>query len=324
LLDIEKIENSRIALAREQIDLTEIVKNVCDTFRLLVSEKGLSLIVDLEPGIKMVGDKDRLSQIVSNLISNAVKYTKKGHVSISLSIKDELITFSVADTGIGMTSEQEDKLFQRFFRADNDYVKEVGGTGLGLSITKALVQHHQGEIIVTSEKDKGSVFTVHFPAPKSDIRSIQISKIDRKEDSARTPKTVKSQGEILIVDDDEDFTKILKIMISREGYTAEACHNKKELLNWIIHTEFRLIILDVFLPDANGIDLFKILSKDYQYQRPVILLSAKAIDQQVSDQAKALGVRAYVSKGSGISHIMSVIRRELDTGENNDQENSYR
>jgi signal transduction histidine kinase/CHASE3 domain sensor protein len=161
LLDIEKIESGRIRIDMEPVDLREVALQVCQTFEVIADRKGLSFRVEVpEEPVIVTGDHDRLVQVASNLVSNAVKYTMEGGIRVRLARDGETVRLAVTDTGIGMTEAEQAQLFSRFFRADNTYTREVGGTGLGLSIVKALVDQHGGTVAVRSAPGKGSTFTV--------------------------------------------------------------------------------------------------------------------------------------------------------------------
>lgn len=164
LLDIERIESGRIQVDMETIDFREVVGQVAKTFEVSAQQKGLDFQVVLADGpVPVIGDYNRLVQLVSNLVSNAVKYTREGTVTVRLAEAAPMVRLDVADTGIGMTEKDVAQLFTKFFRADNSYTREVGGTGLGLSIVKALLVEHGGHIEVESAPGKGSTFTVRLP-----------------------------------------------------------------------------------------------------------------------------------------------------------------
>jgi signal transduction histidine kinase/CHASE3 domain sensor protein len=169
LLDVEKIEHGRVQFAREPVSLTQVVQEVAQTFRMLAAEKELTFAVRMPEKLPPVnGDHGRLVQVVSNLVSNAIKYTKSGGVAIeAYANQGDHVSITVRDTGIGIPREARSQLFNKFYRVDNQYTREVGGTGLGLAIARAIVREHGGEIEVASEIGQGSAFTVTLPAMAS-------------------------------------------------------------------------------------------------------------------------------------------------------------
>ncbi|MCM2276726.1 MAG: HAMP domain-containing histidine kinase, partial [Oligoflexia bacterium] len=164
LLDIEKIQAGKIHLARERVDLGGVLAECVDTFRLLASRKGLALelrVAAREPFV--IGDRARLVQIFMNLLSNAVKYTDRGRIEVVAEERDFALSVEIRDSGIGISAEEREGLFEKFYRTKSAALSRQGGTGLGLAVTRALVEGHQGKIRVESEPGKGSVFAVRLP-----------------------------------------------------------------------------------------------------------------------------------------------------------------
>ncbi len=169
LLDIERLESGERKIELRDLALDEILRDVAATFAVNAREKGLALEVELEEGLQVKGDADYLARAFANLLSNAIKYTKEGKVSLRAradTVAGEAIV-EVTDTGIGMDAEELGRLFTRFFRSTNPYVREATGTGLGLAIVKATIDRHGGEIRVESKPNAGTKFTVRLPLSKS-------------------------------------------------------------------------------------------------------------------------------------------------------------
>lgn len=165
LLDISRMEAGRVELKRRRVDLHEAVRGVASALRPQIDARNQRLAIDLEPGeLPMWGDPDRIAQILTNLLSNAYKYTPDGgQITVRVRRLDGWVQTDVADTGIGLSPEDESRLFERFFRSGNEAARRAGGTGLGLAITKSLVELHGGQIKVTSAPGKGSTFSFTLP-----------------------------------------------------------------------------------------------------------------------------------------------------------------
>ena len=165
LLDVQRIESGRAPLQRRPLQLTDVIRHVAETFRVAAEQKGLVFRLELpQQELPLISaDPDRLTQIASNLVSNAVKYTKEGHVRVTVDRDDEWVHLRIADSGVGITPAEQKRIFEKFFRCDNKYARDAGGTGLGLAIVKMLVEEHGGEVRVESELGKGSTFTVSLP-----------------------------------------------------------------------------------------------------------------------------------------------------------------
>lgn len=164
LLDLMKLENNEITLAKFPVDVEEMVRKVAFTFGPEAAEKGLEIQVALAESLpKIYADKDRIGQILKNLVKNAVKFTDSGTIMIAAEAEDDWVKLSVSDTGIGIGADDLQRIWERFFKVDRGRSKNNKGTGLGLAIVKELVQLHDGEIDVESEPGRGTVFTLRFP-----------------------------------------------------------------------------------------------------------------------------------------------------------------
>lgn len=169
LLDIQRIESGRMPLQLSPTSLASVVTQVAETFRVQAEQKGLSFTVQVPEDVPQIqADPDRLTQIISNLVSNAVKYTKTGGVTISVSAVGDRVELEVKDTGIGISPADQKRIFEKFYRAEHPYVREVGGTGLGLPIVRTMVEEHGAELRLESQPGRGSRFIVSFPALKAD------------------------------------------------------------------------------------------------------------------------------------------------------------
>jgi signal transduction histidine kinase len=168
LIDLSRIEVGEIALYREWTDLTSIVEGAADTVRREFEKRSLSLTVRIEPDLPpLYVDQHRVTQILLNLLTNAYKYTVAGGATLDMSRADDTVRIVVADTGVGLTEEEQARLFERFFRSNHEVVQKAGGTGLGLAITKSLIELHGGAITFESEFGKGTTFTVSFPTAEN-------------------------------------------------------------------------------------------------------------------------------------------------------------
>ena len=163
LLDIEKIEAGKVSLDIQHVSFSDHIRQAVKTMEPQSNKKGLKLTTDTQENIEGYADPDRLTQILTNLISNAIKFTAEGSITVKLHTEGERVKISVCDTGIGISKSDQKKLFTKFFRAEDAYTRKAGGTGLGLSIVKELVEMHKGEITVKSTLQKGSEFIVILP-----------------------------------------------------------------------------------------------------------------------------------------------------------------
>jgi heavy metal sensor kinase len=167
LILLSKFDATQVELKMAPLRLDVLIQGICNFFQILAEQKGISLDVDASEEVMVMGDKVRLQQLFTNLIDNAIKYTFKGSIHVTLEKNKEDILVKVQDYGIGISQEEQEKIFKRFYRVDKSRSKETGGVGLGLNIAEWIAQAHHGRIEVNSELNKGSTFTVYLPIPKT-------------------------------------------------------------------------------------------------------------------------------------------------------------
>jgi adenylate cyclase len=217
VLDLSKIEAGKLELSPESVDLAPLIDEVTGTARQLAEQNKNSLIVEsLENLGPLIVDPMRLRQILLNLLSNACKFTKQGKVTLRVrKVVDgrNWIEFAVADTGIGMTPEQQAKLFEEFTQGDSSTARQYGGTGLGLAITRKLARMMGGEVKVASELGKGSVFSVRLPGSADSLAKTSIAS-----DDSRRPST----DCVLVIDDDATARELISDYLKAEGFSVVA------------------------------------------------------------------------------------------------------
>ena len=297
LLDISRIESGRVQLDLRAIPIREVVMQVVGTLQGRAQNKNIALQVDVPETLPLVwGDSNRVAQILTNLISNAVQYTPPGgRVTISARPNGDMMEVSVADTGIGISKEDQRKIFDRFFRADDPLVQETPGTGLGLPITASLVQMHGGQIWVESELGEGSTFT--FTLPLAVTRAATPS-----------PPAPSQGAPVLVVEDEADIANLIRIHLEREGYPVQIAGRGDEALRLAREIQPRLITLDIRLPDMDGFAILERLKRDPQTANiPVIVVSI------VPDREKGLQLGAvdYLGKPIDEERLMELVRRVL-------------
>ncbi len=263
LLDISRIETGRVGLKIELVDLVGVIHEVTDSMRGQITAKQLRLELELPAGpAEIMGDRSRLIQIVTNLLSNAVKYTDQGWISVSLTSLGEVVRLDVADSGIGIATEDQSRIFERFYRADTPVMVGRGGTGLGLAITKQLVELHGGRVWVKSDLGVGSTFTIILPSVA-------------QEAPLSVPMELSSDAKkILVVDHDRDLVALLRHQLAAEGYQVITATTGDQAIAKAIAQQPDLITLDLPLPDRHGFDVLRELKTHPEARHiPVIVLS---------------------------------------------------
>ena len=287
VLDLSKIEAGKLELNFETVNLAPLVDEVIGTARQLSDQNKNHLIVeDHDAPSTMTVDPMRLRQILLNLLSNACKFTKGGEVALrTRTIVDgrNWIEFAVSDTGIGMTPEQQAKLFQEFTQADSSTARQFGGTGLGLAITRKLAQMMGGDVTVTSELGKGSIFTVRLPASE-----------DQPPYSTNRGNAEPCGADcVLVIDDDATARELIAHNLQVAGFSAVTASGGLEGLKLAKELRPVAITLDVMMPDLDGWSVLAALRQDTELAEiPVIMVTI--LDEQ--RRATSLGAAGYLTK----------------------------
>jgi signal transduction histidine kinase/CheY-like chemotaxis protein len=283
VLDLSKIEAGKLELNPESINLVRLIDEVVGTARQLAEQNKNRLVVEVQDKLGMLtADPMRLRQILLNLLSNACKFTKQGEVALRVQrVADGggWIEFAVTDTGIGMTAEQQAKLFEEFTQADSATAQRYGGTGLGLAITRKLARMMGGDVTVESESGKGSVFTVRLPAGGATSSS---------EDLRRHGGHC-----VLVIDDDATARELIAEHLKAEGFSVTAAAGGLEGLKLAKDLRPMAITLDVMMPDLDGWAVLAALRQDPELAEiPVIMVTI--LDEQ--RRAASLGAAGYLTK----------------------------
>lgn len=326
LLDFSKLKNKDIELKRSNIHIKDSVELVLALCSPLAYGKELTLKNEIPADFVMVNaDENRLQQILYNLIGNAIKFTQTGTITISAVQTGKFAEITVADTGIGISPAQHEKIFNAFEQADTDFSVKNGGAGLGLSITKTLVELHGGTIRVDSEKGKGAkfIFTLPIAAKTSDGINAVFGQRDsgqvKREEDTHAAKDSGMQGKyydaeqqrielhktkkeanvfkILIVDDEPVNRQVLVNQFLLKKYIVITAVNGKEAVQIIKEIkDIDMVILDIMMPEMNGYEVCRILRKDYStLELPILMLTAKHQEQDIVMAFEA-GANDYLTK----------------------------
>ena len=299
ILDYSKIEADGIQLEEKGFYIPNIIEKVYDLFYYQAEKKDLNFQIDISPKVPVYveGDPLRIKQILTNLTSNAIKFTEKGSVKISVELlkrkgDNVQLQFSVKDTGIGMSEEYQENLFKEFSQADNSISRKYGGSGLGLSISKKLVELMDGEISVQSIPGEGSEFTFSLPLlAKADISVIE-SLLDKK------------GLKVLIVDDEYSSLKALESIIDSFNYDYKIVDSGEEAISEIKKSDnkeeivpFDLILLDYKMPDLDGIQVANWIKNNSELQKkPEIIMVTAYENDQLKTAVKDLDLEGFMTK----------------------------
>ena len=318
ILDLSKVESGNMLVHVDQFNSSEFLQSISDLFEESVKEKNLELlVVDEYKGI-IQSDKDRVSQIVRNLISNALKFTTEGSITITITRLDDAKTpvkISVKDTGIGIPLTQQEQIFKAFTQADGSTTRKYGGTGLGLSISKEFSALLGGTISLISQEGEGSEFIVKIANldPSQDTASHDIVTMDTpvQENQLVTDDRhiLDSQSAILVIDDDIAFSEVVYENIKSHKHFALVAHNAKDGIALAKEHNISGIMLDLTLPDMDGIEVLRILKSDVALKNiPIYIISSKDKDETLFEKG-AMGYGQKPLLSDDINRVVS----ELET-----------
>jgi signal transduction histidine kinase/CheY-like chemotaxis protein len=304
VLDLAKIEAGKLEWHMEPVAIAEIVERAMAATASLFEQKGLQAATDVAPGLpEVTGDRDRLIQVVINLISNAVKFTDQGSVTCRAARRGGEIVVSVADTGMGIAPVDQPKVFERFKQVGDTLTDKPKGTGLGLPICKEIVEHHGGRVWLESVLGQGSTFSFSLPlqaaaeaalgdAPGPIDLAALIRQL-RDQVVVTTPRSAGRQPRILVVDDEANIRDLLTQEFTEAGYQVRTAPNGREAVRSVRAERPDLVVLDVMMPEMNGFDVAAVLKNDpATMDIPIVILSIV----QDRDRGYRLGVDRYLTK----------------------------
>ena len=315
ILDLSKIEAGKVKIQRNPINLKEVIKAVTDILHFKAEEKSLALETTIPQNVQLnvIGDATRLVQVLNNLVGNAIKFTNKGRVRLTLTMEDKKLHFQVSDTGMGIPLDKVNSVFESFEQIHTGNTRGHGGTGLGLSITRQLVQLMGGTINLNSELGKGSTFIVALPYEPVDMQ-------EKKQSNGNTQHALLDMGrqmsglDVLLVDDNE-----FNLMLAQDdlqyfvpNIQITTASNGHEAVSSAQSHRFDLILMDVQMPEMNGLDaaleIRQLEQKDGKSPPPIIAMTASLLDREIQDCYMA-GMVDYVPKPYQLDEFIPVIYR---------------
>ncbi len=319
ILDFSKIESGKVELENTEFDLYILVENSVKVISGKCREKHIDLSWHIFPDLPrmFVGDPLRIRQILLNLLGNAVKFTEKGEIAVSVSLSDtgrseEIlpVVFSVKDTGIGISPDKSEIIFESFMQADNSTTRRYGGTGLGLAISKSLVQLMKGNISLKSEPGKGSTFVfeiplriVHKPLP------MPVQHISGQ-------KTENISGTVLVAEDNSVNMMIITQFISKTGCQVIRAENGLEAYRKFMENKIDLIFMDIHMPEMDGHEATRKI-REYENgtrHTPIVAITADAMSGD-KEKCLASGMDDYIAKPFKREQVLAAIRRFMADSE---------
>jgi len=307
ILDAEKIESGKMSFRFSPVELMPLVEHAVESNRSYAEGLQVELrITRAVEGVRIWADADRLQQVITNLLSNAAKFSPRGGVvEVAVSRGDGEVRVEVTDHGKGIAPEFRSRIFEKFAQGDSSSTREKEGTGLGLSISRAIVERHRGRIAFASEPGRATTFFFDLP-----------------EWGALMPEASPEAGErplILICEDDWDVARLLSLMLEREGYRADVAHDAAAARRLLRERSYAAMTLDLLLPDQDGIALIGELRQDEATSRlPIVVISVRADEGRTELNGGALGVVDWLVKpideGRLVAAMDRAVRAPLDRG----------
>jgi PAS domain S-box-containing protein len=319
ILDLSRIEAGKVELERREFSLRMNVGDVINTQLSLIHAKKLTITTDIPAEVpdNLAGDQFRLKQVLVNILGNAVKFTERGGINLAVSVEERqydvaLLRFAVTDTGIGIRPGVLEKIFAPFDQADTSTTRKFGGSGLGLSICKRLVELMGGEIRVESREGVGSTFHVLIPFA---VNEVQLERRDRRATDSRSPAWEGNLLRILLAEDNESSLMFFETILRMSGHRVDSARNGTEVLDKWGQGEYDIILMDVQMPEMDGIEATRIIrerARERGGNIPIVALTAHAMREDRASLLKQ-GFDGYVTKPMKMKELNEEMRRCLST-----------
>lgn len=315
ILDVSKLEVGKLILEERPFDLRNLIEDTFETMDMKVKEKGLEIGINYHPDLSdtYIGDPFRLRQVINNLVYNAIKFTEKGQIILSISPSDEkdMLYFSLADTGIGIPPGRLQQIFEPFTQADSSTSRRFGGTGLGTTISRQLVELMGGRIWAESEEGKGSIFHFNIRMKPSQLETTDLfGEMYSLSTDISMPKP-HHQSHILLVEDIEENILLARIRLEKHGNTVVVARNGYEAIEMFQNEDIDLVLMDIQMPGMDGIEAtikIRELEKSTGIHTPIIAMTASVMKEEQEKCLKA-GMDAIVAKPIDFKQLFITIER---------------
>ena len=296
ILDISKIEAGMLQIDETPFQLNEVINNVISTLKLKASEKNIKLLYAIDSDVtnNLLGDKNRLNQILINIVGNAIKFTEKGKIELRVANQKTenntiFIEFSIIDTGIGINQKKLQSIFDRFSQAEVSTSRKFGGTGLGLSISKELIDMQKGSISVQSTENVGTTFTFVIPY------TINLSTTHFLDDKKEVELFASFSKNILLCEDNELNQKLITTIFEKTNHKIYIANNGVEALELLKNKDFDIILMDLQMPKMDGYETTTIIRNELHLTIPIIALTANSLIYE-KERCMNMGMNDYLSK----------------------------
>ncbi|MBQ4233002.1 MAG: response regulator, partial [Lachnospiraceae bacterium] len=325
ILDFSKVESGKLDIVNDRYCPMHLIDDCYRMINIRATDKGLNLVIENDANIPkgLIGDDTRVRQIMINLLTNAVKYTREGQVRLKVGgeTRDHntyVLRVEVSDTGIGIKPENIDKIFDDFKRVDDKKTKSIEGTGLGLYISKQIAGLMDGNITVTSTYGEGSTFvlevpqTIDNPAPVGKFDPDNIHR-EAEADVSYDADLTKLNGKILVVDDVEMNLRVMTRLLKDSDLTIDTALSGAQSIEMAKETQYDIIFMDHMMPEMDGIDTLKAMKAIPDFANadtPIIMLTANAISG-VEEEYLGAGFDGYLAKPVKLNLLQDIINKYI-------------
>jgi signal transduction histidine kinase/ActR/RegA family two-component response regulator len=321
ILDFSKIEAGKLDFEKIDFDLRQLVQHAMKGFRFAANPKGLTLVSEIDPSIPnwVKGDPNRFRQILNNLVSNAIKFTQKGQVTVRLipessaiDTRQTRIRFEIEDTGIGLSEAALQRMFIAFSQAEASMSRRYGGTGLGLSISKQLAEKMGGDIGVNSVEQTGSTFWFTLPFEIGQSQALEIDSLKSKPEIDFMANSTRPK--ILVTEDNRVNQMITVRMLEKMGCQAQIAEDGYQAIAALEASDFDLVLMDCQMPNLDGLDATRKIRASNSVRNPRIPILAMTANAMKGDKEKCIesGMDDYVSKPIAYDELALIVRQWLE------------
>jgi CheY-like chemotaxis protein len=315
VLDLSKIEAGRLELAADDFDLATLAVSLRDSFSSQAREKGLAFEVAVAPEAQGVwrGDVDRLRQILGNLVANALKFTLQGAVAVRFASAEDGsgLRIDVADTGIGISPEIQQRLFDKFVQADSSTTRQFGGSGLGLAICRELATLMGGSVAVQSREGQGSTFTVLLAMPRGGTLAPAVEQAEQPAAPASTSPSLR----VLAADDNPTNQKVIAAVLAPLGAQVELVADGAACVETWKRGDYDIILMDIHMPVMDGVEAARTIrdieAADGRPRTPIVAVTANALAHQVEGYIAA-GMDGHVAKPIEVTKLYAAIEAAMN------------
>lgn len=309
ILDISKIESGEMLLEHKNFSLKESVEDVITILKSKANEKGLMLTTSFSDKLYPIfkGDPSKIEQVLYNIIGNSLKFTNRGKITVDCKVlqdssRQQAFSISITDTGIGMSEEYVRSIFKKFNQEDSSISRKYGGTGLGMSIARELIYLMKGEIDVKSEKNVGTCITIELVLDKGNKEALREVSAERQ--------IVLDGIRILLVEDNELNQLVAENSLKHYNCEVIKADNGRIAVELLEKEQFDIILMDIQMPEMDGIEATKILREEMAVKTPIIALTANAFKSEI-DKCTSIGIDDYITKPFAEESLIKIIDKHL-------------